>query len=141
MAAAGETMARPVNLVQASQSRLGETNRDSPKPVCARGRPGDPLKFWASEHLAQVRGVSPKRDPALRLDALFEPSPRRRGLAWAKTSRLSEAPQPERGAGQDSVVFGCLFISGWSVLVGYECYDEGHVYNGVWCIRSMIHEL
>jgi len=71
MAAAGETVARPINLAQASQSHLGETNRDSPKPVCARGRPGDPLKFWASEHLAQARGVSPKRDPALRLDVLF----------------------------------------------------------------------
>jgi len=45
MAAAGETVARPINLAQASQSHLGETNRDSPKPVCARGRPGDPLKF------------------------------------------------------------------------------------------------
>ncbi|QCE06950.1 hypothetical protein DEO72_LG9g1964 [Vigna unguiculata] len=45
MAAASETVARPVNLAQASQSRLGETNRDSPKPVCARGHSGDPLKF------------------------------------------------------------------------------------------------
>jgi len=45
MAATGETMARPVNLAQASQSRLGETNGGSPKPICARGRPGDPLKF------------------------------------------------------------------------------------------------
>ncbi|QCD83314.1 hypothetical protein DEO72_LG2g3658 [Vigna unguiculata] len=33
MAAAGETVARPVNLAQASHSRLGETNRDSPKPA------------------------------------------------------------------------------------------------------------
>jgi len=45
MAAAGETVARPVNLAQASQSRLGETNGGSPKPVCTRGRLGDPLKF------------------------------------------------------------------------------------------------
>jgi len=45
MAAVGEIVVRPVNLAQASQSRLGETNRDSPKPVCAKGRPGDPLKF------------------------------------------------------------------------------------------------
>ncbi|QCD86897.1 hypothetical protein DEO72_LG3g1426 [Vigna unguiculata] len=81
MADAGETVARPVNLAQASQTRLGETNGDSPKPVCTRGRPGDPLSFLASEHLAQARGVSPKRDPALLPDALFEPSPRRRGLA------------------------------------------------------------
>jgi len=90
MVVAGETVARPVNLAQASQSRLGETNRDSPKLVCARGRSGDSLKFWASEHLAQARGVSPKRDPALLSEALFEPSLRRRGLAWARMSRLSE---------------------------------------------------
>ncbi|QCD86762.1 hypothetical protein DEO72_LG3g1288 [Vigna unguiculata] len=41
----GEIVARLVNLAQTSQSCLGETNRDSPKPVCAKGRPGDPLKF------------------------------------------------------------------------------------------------
>ena len=45
MAAAGETVARPVNLAQVSQSRLGETNEGSPKSVCARGRLGDPFKF------------------------------------------------------------------------------------------------
>jgi len=56
-------------------------------------------------------------------------------------TRLSETPQPEQGAGRDSAEFECLFISGLSVLVGYECYDEGHVYNEVRCIRSMIHEL
>ncbi|QCD87373.1 hypothetical protein DEO72_LG3g1907 [Vigna unguiculata] len=38
-----KTVARPANLAQASQSRLGEMNRDSPKPYYARGRPGDPL--------------------------------------------------------------------------------------------------
>jgi len=49
MAVAGETVARPVNLAQASQSRLGETNRDSPKPACARGRSGDPLKILSEQ--------------------------------------------------------------------------------------------
>jgi len=49
IAAAGETVARPVNFAQASQSRLGETNRDSPKPVCAKGRPGGPLKFLSEQ--------------------------------------------------------------------------------------------
>ncbi|QCD90156.1 hypothetical protein DEO72_LG4g1110 [Vigna unguiculata] len=63
MAAAGEIVARPVNLAQASQSRLGETNRDSPKPVCARGRPGDPLKFL-SERASRPgeRGMDSKCD-------------------------------------------------------------------------------
>jgi len=45
----------------------------------------------------------------------FGPSPRRRG------PRLSETVSPERGAGQDSAVIGCLFVPEWSVLVGYEC--------------------
>jgi len=36
-------MARPDNLAQVSQSRLGETNRDSPKPFYAKGRPGEIL--------------------------------------------------------------------------------------------------
>ncbi|QCE06132.1 hypothetical protein DEO72_LG9g1143 [Vigna unguiculata] len=48
MAAAAEIVVRPVNLAQASQSRLGETNRDSPRPVYARGCPSDPL-FILSE--------------------------------------------------------------------------------------------
>jgi len=39
------TVARPDNLAQASQSRLGGTNRDSSKPFCAKGRPGDLLNF------------------------------------------------------------------------------------------------
>jgi len=49
MAVAGETVARPVNLAQARKSRLGETNRDSPKPICARGRSGDPLKILSEQ--------------------------------------------------------------------------------------------
>jgi len=43
MAVAGDTVARHVNPAQASQSRLGETNRGSPRPVYASGRPGDQL--------------------------------------------------------------------------------------------------
>jgi len=39
----------------------------------------------------------------------------------ARLSRLSEIPQPERGAGRGSVVIEYLFILEWSVLVGYEC--------------------
>ncbi|QCE06720.1 hypothetical protein DEO72_LG9g1734 [Vigna unguiculata] len=38
-----KTVARPTNLAQVSQSRLGEMSRDSSKPYFARGRPGDPL--------------------------------------------------------------------------------------------------
>jgi len=59
MAAAGETVASPINLAQASHSRLGETNRGSPRLVYASGRPGDPLLILS------------ERDPALLPDALF----------------------------------------------------------------------
>jgi len=52
MAVAGETVVRPVNLAQASQSRLSETNRDSPRPVYARGHPGDP-PFILSERASR----------------------------------------------------------------------------------------
>jgi len=51
-------------LAQASMSRLGEINRGSPKLLHTSDRSGDPRCSWASEHLAQARGVSPKRDPA-----------------------------------------------------------------------------
>jgi len=47
-----KTVARPANLTQASQSRLGETNRDSPKPFYARGRPGDSI-FFLSERASR----------------------------------------------------------------------------------------
>jgi len=42
---AGESGARVVNLAQASQARLSESDEGSPKPQCVKGRPGDPLKF------------------------------------------------------------------------------------------------
>jgi len=51
-------------LVQVSMSRLGEFNKGSPKLFHASGRSSDPRPSWASEHLAQGRGVSPKRDLA-----------------------------------------------------------------------------
>jgi len=38
-----KTMARPANLAQASQSPLGEMDKDSPKPYYAKGRPSDQL--------------------------------------------------------------------------------------------------
>jgi len=38
-------VARPVNLAQASQSHLGETNIELAKDFCTKGRPGDQLDF------------------------------------------------------------------------------------------------
>jgi len=34
----------------------------------------------------------------------------------------------------------CLFLDDW-YWFGYEFCDERHVYNGVLCMHSMIHEL
>jgi len=134
------TVARPDNLTQASQSRLGETNRDSPKPSWAKGRPGDPLNFWASEHLAQARRVSPKQDPALALGSSFEPSPRRRGPAWARPFDLSE------GLGKTGrCLVSWLLLDDWN-LFGYDYCDEIHVHmyvymhNGLLSMRDIIHE-
>ena len=107
-----KTVARPANLAQASQSRLGEINRDSPKPFYARGRPGDPLNFFlASEHLAQARGVSPKRDPALVPGSSFEPSPMQRGLAWARPFSLSEGL-----SGTVLCLVAWLFLDAWKLF-------------------------
>ena len=39
------TVARHVNLAQASQSRLGEMNRELAQDFCKKGRPGDQLGF------------------------------------------------------------------------------------------------
>jgi len=75
MAAAGEAVAR---LLGARLDQLCEWSPRRPAPC-----------FWASEHLAQARRDSPKRDPVVAPRSSFEPSPRRRGSAWARTSRLS----------------------------------------------------
>jgi len=55
-----------------------------------KGRPGDQLDFGASEHLAQARGVSPRRDPASAYAPFSSP---RLGEGGAC---LSEHVSPER---------------------------------------------
>jgi len=42
---AGESRARTDNLAQASRIRLSEPDEGSPKPLCAKGRPGDLLEL------------------------------------------------------------------------------------------------
>ncbi|QCD97715.1 hypothetical protein DEO72_LG6g2427 [Vigna unguiculata] len=84
MAAAGETVARPVNLAQASQSRLGEKNRGSPRPIYASGRPGDPLLVF------ERASISPRREGS-RLSEI----PRCFLMAFS-SPRLGEGDSPER---------------------------------------------
>ncbi|QCE15550.1 hypothetical protein DEO72_LG11g2561 [Vigna unguiculata] len=52
-----KTVARPANLAQASQSRLGEMSRGSPKPYYARGRLGDPLIIFERASISSKREV------------------------------------------------------------------------------------
>jgi len=124
MAVTGETAARSVNLAQATQSRLGEANKDSPWPDRTNSRPGDSLNFWASEPLAQARGISLKRDPAV-VPVFLRFKSRLSGgrLAWARLARLSETLQPERGVWAKQCGVGlrfCPLVLGfvWVWLLG-----------------------
>jgi len=136
-----KTVSSTDKLAQASWSRLGENSRGSPKPFSTNGHPGDTLCFWASEHLAQARGVSPKRDPASASASFSSP---RLGEGGARVSEYVSAERDpsawaRRWARQRWV---WMFVYFWMICFGgCECYDEGHVYNEVWYIRSMIHEL
>jgi len=112
-----KTMARPDNLAQASQSRLGEIERDSPKPFLRERSPE--LSFWASERLAQAREVSPRWDPRELLFLLFEPSPRRRGLAWAKPLAWARPFNLSEELGETVWLCGCF----WNSEMVYACLD------------------
>ena len=91
--------------------------------------------------------TSPRREgsrlseiPQVLLFSFSSPRLGEGGLAWASTSRLSETPQPEWGARRDSAAIGCLFMSWWSVLVGYECmmsdmYIMEYVVYVVWFLN------
>ncbi|QCD78056.1 hypothetical protein DEO72_LG1g1685 [Vigna unguiculata] len=64
-------------------SRLGEVNRGSPRREGSR--------------LSEI--------PRVLLLHVSSPRLGEGGLAWARTSRLSETLQPERGAGRDSAMW------------------------------------
>jgi len=78
------TVARPANLAQASQSRLGEIDRDSPKAPFTREA------AQATRSIFERANISPRREgsclseiPRCSLDALSSP-------------RLGEGGSPER---------------------------------------------
>ena len=129
---------RPSESVSPRRDETGS----SPKAPARKVAQATCSTFWASEHLAQARGVSPKRDPALLPASPFEPSPRRTGgsperarLAWARTLSLSE------GLGEAVRCLGVrLFLDDW-YWFRCELYDEKHLYNGVLCMLGMNHEL
>jgi len=128
----GMAVAATVKLTQASMSRLGEVSRGSPRPSRANGRLGDLLNFEQAS-VSPRRGESRLSENVRRL--LFqirELSPRRRELAWARDSRLGEAPQPERRIERECVQFGVfLSFGGWAVFY----YTIMWWYGGNWvCI-------
>ena len=113
-----KTVAGIDKLAQASLSRLGEINRGLPKPFSTNARPGDPLWFWASEHLAQARGVSPKRDPTSASAPFSSPRLGERG------ARLSEHVSPERNPSararcwaRQRFVWMCVYF--WMICFGW----------------------
>jgi len=129
---------RPSESVSPRRDETGS----SPRTFARKVAQATSSASWASEHLAQARGVSPKRDPVMFPGCFIEPSPRRRGgsperarLAWAKPLSLSE------WLGE---AVGCLGVrlslDDW-YWFGCELYDEKHVYNGVLCVFGMNHEL
>jgi len=104
-------------LAQASMSCLGEINRGSSKLLHASSRSGDPRSFWASERLAQARGVSPKRDHTWGYCSPFS------------SPRLGEGGSPEQDssawARSWAMAVWCLvvslFLDDWHLL-GCNCY-------------------
>jgi len=93
---------------------------------CARYRLSDAFPFWASHILAQARRARLSERAQEATVPVFEPSLRRRGLAWARVSRLSETLQPERGVGRDNVMFDSFPWPWMVMLVGFK-----------YCVESM----
>jgi len=135
----GTTVAETVKLVQASLSRLGEVSRGSPRPSRANGRLGDPLSF-EQVSVSLRRGESRLSENVQRpLFQICELSPRRRELAWARVSRLGEAPQPERGVEQKCVSAWCssclLMVGLYFIVLLYDGMGEMnmHDWEGIIC--------
>jgi len=115
------TVARPVNIAQASPSRLGEMKQGARLSFYTKGRLGDSLNFWASRQLAPARGISLKRDPALLMPLLLC------SCLGEGGARLSEHLSPERDPSAWARCWArpyCIWMSvvpEWSVLAEYDC--------------------
>ena len=125
-------------LAQASMSRLGEINRGCPSCFTQAVAQATHVLFERVSVSSKREGSRLSEIPREATVPLFEPSPRRGGIAWVRASRLSETLQPKRGAGRGSVVLGCLLFSDDWHLLGYDCYDKKYVVNYyVWVIWFM----
>jgi len=96
--------------------------------------------FWASRQLAQVRGISLKRDPALPTHLLLCSRLARGRLAWASTSRLSETPQPERDPSAWARCWARLCCVGMSIGPWMICFGWVWLYEE-WSVYIMEHEV
>ena len=121
-------------LAQASMSRLGEINGSSPKLLYARSRSGD-LRYFERVCASLRREGSRLSEIPLKFTIpLFEPSPRRRELAWARPFSLSEE------LGESSVMFD-RFLESWMVNT---CLDLSIVLKAwdKWlCMSNVTHDL
>jgi len=147
-----KTVARPDNLAQASQSRLGEMDRDSPR------RDGQGLaQTFCTREVAQATNsvferanVLPKREgsrlgeiPCEQLFPFLSPrlgeggSPEREPLAWARPFSLSE------GLGEVVWLCGCF----WNIEMVYTCFYVdycvkcmGRMNMHEWCDSWMVND-
>ena len=107
-----KTVARPDNLVQASQSRLGEMDKDSPRPFVRERSLRRPAQFLSEQTSRPSEGGSPEPEP----------------LAWVRPFSLSE------GLGEAVWLCGCF----WNPEMVYACL---YVDYCVKCMRRMnMHE-
>jgi len=91
--------------------------------------------FWASRQLAQARGISLKRDPALLMLLFLRPrlgggggSLERDPSAWARCWARQ--------------CCNWMSVCSWMICFGWVwLYDEWYVYKGIWGMFGMIHEL
>jgi len=107
-----KTVARPANLAQVSQSRLGKTNRDSPKPFCAKRSPRRPALLFERVSISSRReGSRLSEIPRVLLLPFSSPhlgerdSPGRDPSAWARC-----------WARQCWVLVVCLLSDDWNCL-------------------------
>ena len=102
-------------------SRLGEINKGSPKLLYSHSHSGDLRCFERVCASLRREGSRLSKIPRKFTVPLFEPSPKRRGLAWVRPFSLSEE------LGESSVMFD-RFLESWMVNT---CLD---FMDGVWWI-------
>ena len=97
-----------------AQARRAEARLELPARVVAQATR---VCFWASKQLAQARGVSPKRDPALLSCSCLSPRLGGGGLTWARPLSLSEVLGETALCLDVCLVLNDLFWLGMNVMM------------------------